>query len=96
MGAQLTERQVRVLRRALSAPSGACTTHLTPSDMTVAQTGSCCRQLEAKGYMARQAHYSRAWSITSSGTQWLRSLDAGRPWMVRGFFSARTKEASDA
>jgi len=86
---QLTQRQVAVLRRAREAGGGACTTYLTPTGMTVAQTGAVCRQLEPKGYMARERHYRQSWKITSSGVQWLRSLDAGRPWMVRGWKSAQ-------
>lgn len=82
---ELTQRQVAVLREARAANGRACTTYLTPPGMTVAQTGNVCRQLEAKGYMERQLSYRRAWGITSSGVQWLRSLDAGRPWMVRGW-----------
>lgn len=85
----LTERQVAVMRRAAETDSDACTNWLTPKGMTVAQTGNVCRQLEAKGYMARRATYAHAWGITSSGRQWLRSLDAGRPWMVRGWKAGR-------
>lgn len=81
---RLTERQVSVLRRAQASGGHGCTNFLTPPGMTVAQTGAVCRQLEPKGYMARQPNYRQAWGITSSGIQWLRSLDAGRPWMVRG------------
>jgi hypothetical protein len=77
---KLTVRQVAVLRRADATTSAACTTWLCPAGMTVAQTGNVCRQLEPKGYMVRERG---AWRITSSGHQWLRSLDAGRPWMVR-------------
>lgn len=81
----LTERQVTVLRRAASIEGDACTNWLTPPGMTVAQTGAVCRQLEPKGFMARRRWGSHMWLITSSGRQWLRSLDAGRPWMVRGW-----------
>lgn len=84
MSAKLTERQVAVMRRAREFSSDACTNALTPAGMTVAQTGAVCRQLDRKGFMQRRATWSQAWSITSSGIQWLRSLDAGRPWMVRG------------
>lgn len=86
---RLTERQVAVLRRAATNPHDACTTWICPEGMTVAQTGNVCRQLEAKGYMARRATCDRSWGITSSGRQWLRSLDAGRPWMVRGWSKAQ-------
>lgn len=83
MAGELTERQVAVMRKARQFSSHACTTALTPTGMTVAQTGAVCRQLDRKGYMKRQANYRQAWSITSSGIQGLRLLDAGRPWMVR-------------
>ena len=81
---RLTERQVAVLRRARERSGPASTTRLAPTHLTVAQTATVCRQLEPKGYMVREHHYDRAWSITDSGIQWLRSLDAGRPWMVKG------------
>lgn len=83
MGEKLTERQVAVMRRARASNPFACTTALTPAGMNVAQTGAVCRQLERRGFMARQPHYRQAWQITTSGIQWLRSLDAGRLWMVR-------------
>jgi len=82
---ELTQRQVAVLRRARLAASGACTTYLTPAGMTVRQTGEVCRQLDRRGYMKRERQGGRMWRITSSGIQWLRSLDTGRPWMVRGY-----------
>lgn len=95
MTQKLTERQVAVMRRARSSTSAACTTALTPSGMNVAQTGAACRQLERRGFMARQPNYRQAWQITTSGIQWLRSLDAGRPWMVRQALSAAPGEAGE-
>lgn len=82
---KLTPRQVAVLRRATSTDGPACTTWLTPSDMTVAQTYAVVRRLESKGLIVRHRPGSTSWKATSSGRQWLRSLDAGRPWMVRGW-----------
>lgn len=44
------------------------------------------RALERKGYVEVE-HISDAhkrYSITSSGEQLVRSIDAGRPWLVRG------------
>lgn len=89
MGEQLTERQVAVMRRSRTSEGAACTNWLTPPGMTTAQTSAVCRQLEARGLMTRESHYRHAWRITSSGNQWLRSLDAGRPWMVRGRMASR-------
>ncbi len=78
--------QVSVLRRAAEAASGqACTTWLRPDSMTVRQTYAACIRLESYGLMARNPRWASGWSISSSGQQWLRSLDAGRPWMVRGY-----------
>lgn len=95
MSQKLTERQVAVMRRAREATSEACTTALTPAGMNVAQTGTVCRQLERRGFMARQPHYRQAWKITTSGIQWLRSLDAGRPWMIRQALPAAPEEAGE-
>ncbi len=85
---KLTQMQVAVLRAAVECArtgSGeACTTYLCPPEMTVKQTWRACFQLEGKGLMERRAFSSSVWRATTSGTQWLRSLDAGRPWMVRG------------
>lgn len=45
------------------------------------------RVLERKGYVEVE-HISdvhKRYSITSSGEQLVRSIDAGRPWMVKGY-----------
>ncbi len=77
--------QVAVLRRAEASSGMACTTWLRPDGMTVRQTYAACVRLESYGLMARSPRWVSGWSISSSGQQWLRSLDAGRPWMVRGY-----------
>lgn len=95
MSHKLTERQVAVMRRARGMASAAFTNALTPAGMNVAQTGTVCRQLERRGFMARHPHYRQAWKITTSGIQWLGSLDAGRPWMVRQALPAAPGEARE-
>lgn len=90
----LSPNQIAVLRRAASHEGDACTNWLTPDGMTVAQTWAACSQLEHKGYLARRPSARTAWGATSSGRQWLRSLDAGRPWMVRGYRAAQRRKAA--
>lgn len=83
---RLSTRQVAVLRRlAQMGPVGgrACTRWVARgAAITTAQAYAACRRLEFMG-LAREVQ-PHTWAASSSGQQWLRYLDAGRPWLVRG------------
>lgn len=87
---KLNARAVAILRAAPiddGRPAEACTTWYANRclpGVSTSQARATLRLLERKGFM-ETARGACLFRITSSGIQWLRSLDAGRPWMVRGY-----------
>lgn len=84
-------RQVMLLRSLRCLKTGSSSTWWIAklNKITPAAARNDLAFLEAAGLVARadrsSGDHTIMWGRTTSGSQWLASLDAGRPWMVRGY-----------
>lgn len=88
MGGVITKGQLAVLRRLEgSRERRARSFGFNACDFGGKQAAALARALERKGYVLvddiKPGH--KRYSITTSGEQLIRSIDAGRPWLVKGY-----------
>lgn len=82
---QITERQLAVLRALIAAQGAASTTWIArAAKLSTVQAAASCRQMDSKGLVERYPSGSVFWRASTSGVQWLRYFEAGRPWLIRG------------
>ena len=88
MGGVITKGQLAVLRRLEgSRERRARSFGLNAGDFGGKAAAAMARAMERKGYVLVDdiSDVHKRYSITTSGEQLIRSIDAGRPWLVKGY-----------
>jgi hypothetical protein len=84
----ITKGQLAVLRRLEgSRERRARSFGLNAGDFGGKAAAAMARAMERKGYVLVDdiSDVHKRYSITTSGEQLIRSIDAGRPWLVKGY-----------